>query len=526
MNFGTLSTSVPSLTDLQFHALIDILPIGVILAEAPSGRIIRGNDSLQAILRRPIVLAANFAGYAQAGWRDAAGAPLAAADQPLARAIAGEAVPGEVLQVTHGDGTHGWVRVAAVPIRDGHGRVAFAIATVDDIEAERQAQADLERIVALRTAALQRSQSQTRTLFEHSPLDILVLTVDAAGGVTVAECNLAFCRTTGLQAADIAGCPVELALGPQTGAAIAADCRICLAQGGFECQHTLAYPLGDRVVRAYYRSLPDSGGDGRRVLLTQLDLTESRRVETALRQAMRLEAVGQLTGGIAHEFNNLLTVILGSLELLARHLTDDKHLRWVSIAISAAQRGAALTQQLLAYARKQFMAPDTMDIPAALGAMTELIRSSLGSRITLGAEFPPDTWPALADPAHVHLAVLNLLANAREAMPHGGRVALATANLPSGHEELPAELEPGDYVLLSVTDDGPGMTPDILARAMEPFFTTKGIGEGSGLGLSQAYGVARQLGGTVRLHSAPGQGAMAQLFLPRASPSAAGLPLR
>ncbi len=518
MNFGDLSTNALSLTDLQFHALIDILPVGVILAEAPSGRVIRGNPSLQAILRRPMVLAADFAGYAQAGWRDADGQPLAAADSPLARAVAGETVAGEVLQVTHGDGTRGWVRVAASPIRDERGQVVFAIATVDDIEAERQAQAELERTVALRTAALQLSQSRTRTLFEHSPLDILVLRVDGSGGVMAEECNAAFCRTTGLRQPEVTGRLVELALGAQTGGAIAADCRTCLAQGGFECQHTLLFPLGERVVRAYYRPLPDSGPEGRRVLLTQLDLTESRRVEMALRQAMRLEAIGQLTGGIAHEFNNLLMAVLGSLDLLGRHLAEEKHLRWVRNAASAAQRGAALTQQLLAYARKQFMAPDAMDIPAALGAMTELIRGGLGGRITLGAEFPPDTWPALADPAHLQLAVLNLVANAREALPRGGRVCLVTANLPSGHKELPAELEPGDYVLLSVNDDGAGMTLDVLARAMEPFFTTKDIGQGSGLGLSQAYGVARQLGGTMRLRSAPGQGTAAQIFLPRAAP--------
>ena len=517
MNFGALSSGTPSLTDLQFHALIDILPVGVTLAKAPSGRIIRGNRSLQAILRRPMVLAADFAGYAQAGWRDADGELLAAGDTPLARAVAGETVAGEVLQVTRGDGTRGWVRVAAAPICDERGQVMFAIATVDDIEAERQAQVKLERTVALRTAALQLSQSRARTLFEHSPLDILVLRVDG-GRVTAEECNAAFCRTTGLRQPEVTGRPVELALGAQTGGAIAADCRTCLAQGGFECQHTLLFPLGKRVVRAYHRPLPDSEPDGRWVLLTQLDLTESRRVEAVLRQAMRLEAIGQLTGGVAHEFNNLLTAVLGSLDLLGQRLVDERQSRWVRNAADAARRGAMLTQQLLAYARKQFMAPDAMDIPAALDSMTELIRGSLGAGVTLGAEFLPDTWPALADPTHFQLAVLNLLANARDALPRGGRVLLATANLPAGHKELPAELEPGDYVLLSITDDGHGMAPDILARAMEPFLTTKGVGEGSGLGLSQAYGVARQLGGTVRLRSAPGLGTAAQVFLLRATP--------
>ena len=268
-----------------------------------------------------------------------------------------------------------------------------------------------------------------------------------------------------------------------------------------------------------YRTLPahKGGGPNQRVLLKQIDMTESYRVEIALRQAMRLEAIGQLTGGVAHEFNNLLTAILGSLELLARKLPEPQHARWVQTATSAAQRGAVLTGQLLAYARKQFMAPAVTDVPATLGANMELIRGSLGGRIVLATEFAPATWPALTDPAQLELALLNLVVNARDAMPGGGRVALSTSNVAAGDLALPPELDFGDYVLLTVTDTGVGMTAEVLARAMEPFFTTKQFGEGSGLGLSQAYGVARQLGGTIRLRSAPGEGTSAEIFLPRAT---------
>lgn len=374
--------------------------------------------------------------------------------------------------------------------------------------------------------ALRQATARNQALFEQSPLNILVLAV-ADDGVVVEECNAAFCRNSGLDAGQVVGHPIQAVLG-DTGAVLALDCRTALAQGGFDCQHALCFPVGERVVRSYYQPLPDTPGSPRRVLLSQIDLTEGRRVEAALRQSMRLEAIGQLTGGVAHEFNNLLTAVLGSLDLLSRRLVDERQLRWVEIAASAAQRGALLTNQLLAYARKQFMAPAATDIPASLGGMMELIRGSLGSRIALATAFDPGTWPALADPAQLELALLNLLVNARDAMPKGGRVMLATENRPAGHPDLPPDLEPGDYVLLVVADTGIGMPPDVLSQAMEPFFTTKAFGEGSGLGLSQAFGVARQLGGTLRLHSTPGGGTTAHIYLRRVGAvegAAAAMPL-
>jgi signal transduction histidine kinase len=515
------------LNEAQLQTLIELLPVGVIIAEAPSGRIVRGNTEVTRIFGRPVANVEGVDAYEEVGgWYNAEGIPLRNNEYPLVRGVAGITTEGNVFQVRRGDDSLAWVRAAATPIHDAAGQVAFSIVTVTDIEPERQAQILLEQTVATRTAALQRSRARIRALFEHSPIDILVLEVSATGQVSIEESNAAFCRTTGLVKDDIAGQPVEAVLEPQTAAIIAADSRICVTRGGFECQHTLHFPAGERLVRTYYRALPDEASDGRRVLLTQIDLTESRRIETALRQALRLEVVGQLTGGISHDFNNLLTAILGSLELLGRKITDERQLRWIQVATSAAQRGATLTQQLLAYARKQFLAPTATNIPAAVGGMTELIRGSLGARIALETDFSPDTWDAHADIAQLELALLNLVVNARTAMPQGGRLTLSTRNLTPGDPALPPELEPGGYVLLAVADDGNGMEPDVLARAMEPFFTTKGIGEGSGLGLSQAYGFARQLGGTVRLRSQLGVGTVAEIFLPRTGSGCSTLPRR
>jgi signal transduction histidine kinase len=505
------------LSEAQLQTLIELVPVGVIIAEAPSGRLVRGNAAVARIFGRPVFNVQRLDGYATAGgWFNADGAPLRNDEYPLVRAVSGLATAGKAYQVRRGDGSLGWVQAASAPIYDAAGQVAFGIVSITDFEPERQAQILLEQTVATRTAALQRSQARIRALFEHSPIDILVLQVSPAGQVAIEEGNAAFCRTTGLVKEAIAGQPVAAVLEPQTAEIIAADSQICVTRGGFECQHTLRFPVGERLVRSYYRALPDRDSGGHRVLLTQIDLTESRRIETALRQALRLEVVGQLTGGVSHDFNNLLTAILGSLELLSRRITDERQLRWIQVATSAAQRGATLTQQLLAYARKQFLAPTATDIPAAIAEMTELIRGSLGSRIALETDFSPSTWEAHADVAQLELALLNMVVNARTAMPQGGRLTLSTRNLAPGDPALPPELDAGSYVLLAVADDGDGMEPEVLARAMEPFFTTKGIGEGSGLGLSQAYGFARQLGGTLRLRSQPGMGTVAEIFLPRA----------
>ncbi len=242
-----------------------------------------------------------------------------------------------------------------------------------------------------------------------------------------------------------------------------------------------------------------------------------RQVEAELRQAQKMQAIGQLTGGIAHDFNNLLTAVTGNLELLQSRLTDQRSLALVDAAMRSAWRGAQLTQQLLAYARRQNLSPRSVDVNAVIAGMGELLQRSLGGLVQVETDLVADLWPATSDPTQLELVVLNLAINSRDAMPEGGRLRIATSNVHQAEAARLDALDPGDYVRIAVTDTGTGMSRAVLEHAFEPFFTTKEIGKGSGLGLAQVYGVATQFGGTARLSSEPGVGTLVEVFLPRAA---------
>ncbi|GAA5235725.1 response regulator [Verticiella sediminum] len=249
-------------------------------------------------------------------------------------------------------------------------------------------------------------------------------------------------------------------------------------------------------------------------------IEERERVETALRQMQRLEAVGQLTAGVAHDFNNLLVVILSSIGMLERELASmnvpPRMLQRLANVRDAGERGAKLTTQLLAFARRQQLEPRVLDLNEAITAMLGLLRSTLGSSITIETRFEDGVWPTLADPTQLELIVLNLAINARDAMTQGGVLELSTQNCRVvERSDRPEEPEPGDYVALEVSDNGTGMPPDVLAKAFEPFFTTKEIGKGSGLGLAQVFGFAKQTGGGVRIRTRLGAGTSVTVMLPR-----------
>ena len=252
------------------------------------------------------------------------------------------------------------------------------------------------------------------------------------------------------------------------------------------------------------------------------EVAERAKAEDALRQSQKMEAVGQLTGGIAHDFNNLLTVVTGNIDMAARSLDaganpDARARRALVNALKGAERAAALTQRLLAFSRRQSLAPKSVDADRLVGGMSELIHRALGETVKLEIVTSPGLWRVEADPNQLESAILNLAVNAKDAMPDGGTVTLETANarLDEAYAAEHAEVAPGQYVLIAVTDTGAGMSRETVARVFEPFFTTKEVGKGTGLGLSMVYGFVKQSGGHVKIYSEEGHGTTVKIYLPR-----------
>ncbi len=278
----------------------------------------------------------------------------------------------------------------------------------------------------------------------------------------------------------------------------------------------------DRQLELRRTPTPEGG-----FVLTVTDMTRRAQAEAVLREAQKMQAIGQLTGGIAHDFNNLLTVILGNLELARGKLDGTGALQTrLERAAWAAQRGATLTSQLLAFARKQPLAPAPIDLAAAMPELVPLLRRTLGEAIEIRYVETAGLWPAMADPTQLESAVLNLALNARDAMPEGGKLTIELANkvLDEDYAARSAEVAPGDYVMVAVSDTGHGMTPEVAARVFEPFFTTKPDGKGTGLGLAMVFGFVKQSGGHVKVYSEPGHGTTMRLYLPRAAGVAAAQP--
>ena len=286
-----------------------------------------------------------------------------------------------------------------------------------------------------------------------------------------------------------------------------------------------------RWVRAVSVPRLDSEGQPIGMVGAASDITEAKEAEIALqrqvdertaelsetqdqlRQSQKMEALGQLTGGIAHDFNNLLTVVVGGLDLIVKQVQDERLLRFATNALSAAERGARLTAQLLAFSRVQRLEVKPTYVAPLIEEMRPLLRNVLGPGIQKKFDLDPHLTPVLADPTQLEVAVLNLAINARDAMPDGGTLTISSRKRRIGDDP---ELEPGTYVELSIADTGEGMTPDVQARAFEPFFTTKEVGRGTGLGLSMVYGMARQCGGGAKIESEPGRGTTVRLYFRRA----------
>ena len=272
----------------------------------------------------------------------------------------------------------------------------------------------------------------------------------------------------------------------------------------------------DRMAELF--AAPMTGDMGGNAVLYLVDVSEQKSLETKFAQSQKLQAVGQLAGGVAHDFNNLLTVIIGNCEfLLMRHPAGDPSFKEINEVHQNALRAANLVGQLLAFSRKQTMQPKQLALGEVVGELAQMLRRLVGEGVTLEVERAPDLWPVHADEAQLSNAIINLVVNARDAMPGGGTVTIRTANetLAQANALGTALMPAGDYVRIDVTDTGTGMSPEIKSKIFDPFFTTKPVGQGTGLGLATVYGIVKQTGGFIDVDSEPGKGTTFRIYLPR-----------
>ncbi|HEY5710886.1 MAG TPA: ATP-binding protein [Allosphingosinicella sp.] len=372
----------------------------------------------------------------------------------------------------------------------------------------------LERQVGERTAELTAGQARLRAIFETNYQYQGLLALDG----TLLDANQTSLDGIEAKAGDVIGMKFWdtpwFAETPGMPEAVRAAVATVAAGETIRQELHVKLPGGWRSFDFGMRPVRDVDGAIIAIVPEAADITERRLAEEALRQSQKLEAMGQLTGGVAHDFNNLLTPIIGGLDLLNRNgLGNERERRLIDGALQSAERAKTLVQRLLAFARRQPLQPRPVDIAALVRDMGHLIASTTGPQIKVVVEAGGDLPAAKADANQLEMALLNLSVNARDAMPDGGtlRITVSCEKLGSLH---PAQLAPGDYIRLSVADTGTGMDEETIARAIEPFFSTKGIGKGTGLGLSMVHGLASQLGGALTLASKPGIGTNIELWLP------------
>ncbi|MCF7838692.1 MAG: PAS domain S-box protein [Candidatus Marinimicrobia bacterium] len=381
--------------------------------------------------------------------------------------------------------------------------------------------------------ALERSRAELQAIYDAAP--VMICLVDDQRRVRYA--NPAFVRFTGVEPAALHGgtaCGVLGCITARNNAGgcghgtACAECALLQAlqdtlengatHSGIERSLTIEQAGQRREVTLLGATAAIRGANGNQALLCLADITERRLLETQLRQAQKMESVGRLAGGVAHDFNNLLTGILGYAELCQDAIGPNHPAReWLDEIQREAKRSADLTRQLLAFARKQTVAPRVIDLNDTVGNMLKMLRRLIGEDISLAWQPGANLWPVKIDPGQLDQILANLCVNARDAIDGAGRVTIRTENVAdaASHDAEYAELAPGPCVMLAVSDDGCGMDRDTLAHVFEPFFTTKDLGHGTGLGLATVYGIVRQNGGFINVHSTPGQGTTFRLYIPR-----------
>ncbi len=438
-------------------------------------------------------------------------------DRIVAESIAGEASREPFTleaRFRRHDGEYRWLRSVSQPRFGTDGELIGYIGVATDITVAKEAELELRRLVEERTAKLTASEARFRAIFD-AVLEVIVL-LEPDGTVLQLNRTQAAWRDPNPEhaiGAKLWEAPTLKAF-PEHQRLMKEAVEAAARGESFEREVMMA---GAEHPTAYLdvslRPVRDEQGAIVYLLFEARDITELKAAQDQLRQSQKMEALGQLTGGIAHDFNNLLTVVVGGLDLITKEVEDPKLLRYAENALSAAERGARLTAQMLAFSRIQRLEVRPTYVAPLIEEMRPLLRNVLGPGIEKKYDLDPHLMPVMADPTQLEVAVLNLTINARDAMKGGGVLTIASRriNMPDD-----SELEGGDYIELSIADTGHGMPPDVVARAFEPFFTTKEVGKGTGLGLSMVYGMARQSGGTARIQSEEGVGTTVRLFFRRA----------
>src|SRR5438270_2890842 len=438
-------------------------------------------------------------------------------DRIVAESIAGEASLEPFTlegRYKRWDGEYRWLRTVSQPRFGPDGELVGFIGVGSDITLAKEAELELRRQVEERTRQLAASEAQFRAVFEAA-LEVMVL-LEPDGTILAVNNRREEWRysnpaeSIGVKIWDaptLRAYPQHVAL-MKKGVASAAKGKVFTAEVKMEREGVATAYLDVSVqpIRLPVRAIVY-------LLFEARDITELKAAQEQLRQSQKMEALGQLTGGIAHDFNNLLTVVVGGLDIISKRAHEPKLKRYAENALAAAERGARLTGQLLAFSRVQRLEVRPTHVASLIENMRPLLRNVLGPGIT--KQFALDTamMPVMADPTQLEVAVLNLAINARDAMPDGGVLSFSSRPVRVTGEP---DLEAGDYIELTVADTGTGMPPEVLERAFEPFFTTKEVGKGTGLGLSMVYGMARQAGGAARIESTPGVGTAVTLLFRKA----------